>query len=1394
MAIDPDTGLPSEQSTLDTAVWVAAVLSALQREIPAVPLESLSELATLLGSAISGTLLPYPAEMRPAERPVLANVLRALAGRTVETEGVELRFDSDLINVGNITNSEVIAIGKEANAIKIIIQSQEQAYDVTNLHNPYLGLAAFTYADRVKYAGRKQQISKAIATLTAPSEQRALLFVTGASGSGKSSFVRAGVLPALEQHYLPGVQVRMVEDIRPSQRPVDRLLDALQRRAGLPTHTLSTSDLPHALYTFLASYTPPHQVNVLVLDQFEELFTQSEVDQRNALLDILTNLPPFHTIRTHIIVTLRADYLPEIFQYATLYAQVKDSIELRAMTEEELREAILSPLHHHPQLEARQKRFQNTLLQRLSADAAHNASYLPLLQFSLQEIWRSGKLKDNAYKSLAVALRTHAERIYTQGNDNEPRSLAEQQALVQVLLELVEVSLDENAHRDVRRRRTRAELAQGNSERRRLINELVAARLLSIDVEQRDGHAVEVVDIIHESLIHNWERFQNEIANQRTVLQHRARFELALKEWRDKQRSDGYLLAGVRLAEAEALAKHGDIALRLEGAAEFYAQSIRQRDEEQQREVERARRVTAVLSVLAIVALLAAGVASWFGTIAQRSEVAARNSESTAVAAQQNAVAEQRRAEQQQQITLVQQLLDASGNDALYTRPAQLLFAQEAYRRSRSPELQSYAQLGEDALLSAFGSAGRMRSLLLSDGDHGQLTSMAINPEGTVIAGGYSSGAIVLWQRTLEQSAWTQRIVLREHTSTVTTLGFDATGEFLASGGWDDIVRLWNVTQGRSIAQTPDFNSDIRTLAFDPGLGSRLAFTTTGGTIYTWDTGRLGAQPVVLGEHANASIDSLAFHPFEQMLVSGGRDKRVVFWDLQTGQSRGELTADDVVIRLAFSPDGKRLAVASYDRIALWNAIDPNSVATAVRAGELNAHRNWIRGLAYLSDGELISAGADSRLLIWDVSDGDRLVNEQLAGHTNQIVGVAAASTDRPDRVFVTGSTDGQIIVWDAVRPNVLATPVDEPQGEPMGSLVIGPDGQTRGIFRLEEGDTDRYRYQIWTYDPALPRATQPTEALPSGLSVALSADGRLLAVGTNEPAVYLYNEVGTRLARIDDLPTPANGNQDDVGVWSLAMSADGNLLAAGLHTGEIVLWRLTDPTQPQTDHTFPTGSDPAGGHNWRVTHLVFSPDGIYLASGGWDNTVYLWDLQKHLRIGQGMNHGGEDISALAFSADGQRLASAAERRIFLWNVPDGTPIRRLPDLHIATVRTLAFSPDGVELASGDNNFQIRLWNIATGRGSRPLVAFCASVLGLAYQSNDVLLSRYYCNSVQWSLKPQDATEQICQIVRRNLTWDEWRSIFTETPQAYPCTCANAPADPAVPRDQIDPATSCAAR
>src|SRR5260370_20269468 len=280
-------------------------------------------------------------------------------------------------NVGNRTVGEVA--GRDQ--IKI---TEEQSDDISGLADPYLGLASYTYETREFYAGREEQIQQAVEQLIAPGAQQVLLFITGASGCGKSSFVQAGLLPALERAYEQRARRVRWAVTRPGQHPLAALKDAFEK-FGEPR--------------------PSRQINVLVLDQFEELITQSDPTERAAVFSLLSNLPSFDRDPTHVIVGLRSDYLQTVFQVPALFDVLKrQGIELRAMGPDELARAISRPLEQVNAQLGVAKRIQPDLLKRLIEDVGDDPSLLPLLQVTMTTLCAEPphQLKSDRYRTLTA--------------------------------------------------------------------------------------------------------------------------------------------------------------------------------------------------------------------------------------------------------------------------------------------------------------------------------------------------------------------------------------------------------------------------------------------------------------------------------------------------------------------------------------------------------------------------------------------------------------------------------------------------------------------------------------------------------------------------------------------------------------------------------------------------------------------------------------------------------------------------------------------------------------------------------------------------------------------------------------------------------------------------------
>jgi WD40 repeat protein len=1164
--------------------------------------------------------------------------------------GADLNAGRDLTIGGDVVGRDKITT----------VFTGDQQYDVHGLANPYLGLQSFTYTDHAKYAGREKPIVETVARLTAPNYPLALLFITGASGSGKSSFVQAGVLPALEKHYA-ALSVKWAV-FRPSRDPLAALSDAIWRQLGLPQfdpNTASSADFGD----FLQTHTLPQQVNVIVIDQFEELFTQSNAQPRDALFTLLTQLPPFRVTRTHIIATVRADYLPELFTLPTLYDIAKHGIDLRAMSVDELREAIQQPLRAaYPD---NTKRFQPELVERLAQDAAEDAAYLPLLQVTLEEIWRKGTLTLGAYTNLADAIKQRADKVlayqdYDVAQPDQPRSPEEQAAILTLCLDLVDVSLDDEARRDVRRRRAKDELVSGAPERAELIDTLAQARLLSADKEPGEPPCVEV-DLIHETLLSNWDRLRQAIAERRHELQQRARFEQQLKDWIGQNRSDDYLLSGVRLAEARELERRDDVAMRNADAKDIVHRSVEREEARRQKELDDARKLAesqrlraeeqtrsaarlrqrAMYLVAALgVALLLGIAASVFGVQSNQNAAEARRNAATAQAASTLAVAnastaeaESNRAKQQEQIAI------AARSTAE---------AEQSLSRSRELAAVALSQIDQDT----------ERGLLIAI-------------EAGKAADTYQAQD-VLRQLLLDSRL---RAVLRGHGATITTVQFSPNGQRVITAGCDQIdkgsyctsstARMWDAALGSELAVLRGHEGTVNSAAFSPD-GQRVVTASDDRTARIWDAAT-GKELAVLHGHENWVINA-QFSPDGQRVVTASDDGTARIWDAATGKElvvlRGQLIS---VYEAAFSPDEKWVVTASADGTArVWEA------ATGTEVAVLRGHGDRVTHAAFFPYGPfwpyrqwVVTASVDGTARVWEAATGKELV--VLRGHIGE---VTSAVFDPFGQRIVTAGGDGTARVWDPATGTELALLRGHESW--LRSAAFDPSGQ-RVVTASDDGTV-----RIW--DAVTGEELAVLRGHVGAVTRAVySSDGQwVVSAGVDQTARIWDATAEHELAVV-------RGHED--GVHNATYSADVQRVITVDKDGIARLWDVATSQELAV----------LRGHEGKVSSVAFSLDGQKVVTASDDKTARIWDASTGKELAVLRGHEGK-VSSVAFSLDGQKVVTASDDKTArIWDASTGKELAVLRG-HEGKVSSVAFSPDGQKVVTASDDKTARIWDASTGK------------------------------------------------------------------------------------------------
>ena len=509
---------------------------------------------------------------------------------------------------------------------------------------PYRGLNAFQEDDKDLFFGRQRLLELLLKKTTTTR----MLFVVGPSGSGKSSLVLAGLVPALKSGMIPGsAQWRYIPSLTPGQNPLKHLASALAT-----TYTQSSDWVsqtveqmkaePGHLSKLMESFGP--EPAVVVIDQFEEVFTLCNDDAaRDAFIDNLLSLTSSET-RHEVFITLRTDYESYLAYNPALMSSFEDGqVRVMPLTAAELRSAIEEPAKRID------LRFEDGVVDGLVKDILGEPEGLPLLQFTLLRLWKSrengrNRITLKEYRKLGGARRAlalTADEFYNSLTD------AKRITLERIMLRLALPTGTEEVVRNTVKREALYFEDPGR------INEVLGglAEKGLIKVTQGDDPKNDKIEVAHEALVRHWPTLVGWIEKQRVVMRQRLRLTSAAQQWLEHGRDEGGLLGGSLLAEArqyEALNDLNDLEKEFVIASKAAVDREEQRREgERRKKARRQRQFVSVLTVLFIVTLVAAGLAFWQGVKAsEKATLAQKNYEE---ARRQTGIATEQRQEAQRQ-------------------------------------------------------------------------------------------------------------------------------------------------------------------------------------------------------------------------------------------------------------------------------------------------------------------------------------------------------------------------------------------------------------------------------------------------------------------------------------------------------------------------------------------------------------------------------------------------------------------------------------------------------------------------------------------------------------------------------------------------------------------------
>jgi WD40 repeat protein len=1141
---------------------------------------------------------------------------------------------------------------------------------------PYRGLEALEPEDAAVFFGRSADIMRGMDALRglAGRPPPRLLVILGASGAGKSSFLRAGLWPRLARDDTQWLPLRAIRAGRGGAiEGAEGLLAALEELHRRFALRMSRADLrqriatPEAFVVLLRHLRqaaarralltePPFPLPVLCLDQAEEVFAADAGAESESLLRLCR--AAIDADAALLLATIRSDAYGRMQNAKVLTRVAQTPSSLGPVPSGEVARIIREPAEI-----LRRKAgpsapiFDPAVVARLQEEVAGEADALPLLAFVLQRLMREheaagtiGLEELEATGGVAEAIEWAAEAALADAGFGPERG-ERREALRRLFIpRLARVDRDSKAFQ--RRIARQADLppdllplAQALTERRLLVVKAlaqVAAGTAAPDNpplhagEAGDGAAA--LEVAHEALLRRWPTLAELLTEDRDALLLLDGVLTAAADWQKAaadKKPDYLAHRGSRLADAQALAPRGPDWAREIAPARAYLAACAAREAAEREEKEAAlkreqeqiartrklqRRVGWALAAIAMLIVTAVGLVSW------------QYSANLKLAAS----------------------LKTDGYQ-LQHRRANLL-----------------AELADtEVLRKSFDEA--LRFAVAGTRVDGAL------PAGIVTA----SPAAAELAATAWQSQW--RLVLSGHAGAVNSAAFSPDGTRIVTASADKTARIWDAATGKQLAVLRGHQGAVNSAAFSPD-GKHIVTASADKTVRIWDA-ETGKELMVL--HGGAQMSSAAFSPDSSRIVTASWDGTARIWDAATGEQLTVLRGHTLTVwSAAFSPDGRRIVTASLDGTArIWDA------ATGKQLLVLREPAKAVQSAAFSPDGtRIVTAGWDKTARIWDAATGKQLM--VLSGHTGMVW--SAAFSPDSTRV-VTASLDGTARIWDAATGEQLMVLhghtgfVLRAAFSPDGTrIVTASDDKTARIWRWTEGAGSRG--WIGAEIESVTQEIAKAQGLKTAAGVFIV---KPLLGGPGARAGLLPGDV---ITSVDHRPVQ---DADQLLNWIGDMAPGAPVALDLVRHGEEEHLTVTLGRRPATP-----GEQllVLRGHTDDVESAVFSPDGKRIVTASLDGTARIWDAATGKQLVVLRGHTGYMYSA-AFSPDGKRIVTAsgdgivppADNTVRIWDAATGKQLMVLRG-HTGEVRSAAFSPDGKRIVSASDDKTVRIWDAATGK------------------------------------------------------------------------------------------------
>jgi WD40 repeat protein/TPR repeat protein len=1158
------------------------------------------------------------------------------------------------------------------------------------MQGPFRGLEAYEFEHAPIFFGQDEALAKAMLQLTANAEAGSpFLLVLGASGSGKSSLVKAGIVPKFfVPRRIPGTAFLRRVIFRPSDaQDGEDLFGALARRlttqaseqeglsellvhgqsiASLSAHLRNATAAPaYPIETALGQLTAQARQSgrmleyetaklVLVVDQLEELFTVERISlgERVQFIELLAGLVRSGLI--WVVATMRKDFwhradeTPELVRLS----EGNGRLELLPPLPSQLSQMIRRPAEAagiHFEMHGTSNVPLNEVI---SEEVAREPGALPLLSYLLDQLYRIDVLETHGSTLTYVTYERLGKlegAVATQAEAVLERCLPEDRAaLGSVLFSLVDMGPAEgNVDRAIARRVPLSTFTPG-SPQRRLIEALLDpdARLLVSGTEKGGSPTIRVA---HEALITRWAQARDFVQSNVEALKIRHRIEDRYALWRGleaethgTERADtstfgfGWFASWrTRFGRETGLLTDIDLTdgrrLLKEHRTDTEPHLVSYIERSVADNQRTRTRTVRVLAVVATVVSILAIVASAAGWIASKRQHEAEYQSAERLKAQ------------------VRLLTDASAQklknrDVAVAQGIILeILTNARFAETRTPAVTNVFQEVRSAdsnIAVLYGHVDRLRSA-------------AYSPDGTRVVTASWDNTARIW----DARSGVQLAVLSGHHDTVACAVYSPDGKNIVTTSKDKTARIWDARTNVQLAVLSGHMSAVISAAYSPD-GTRIVTASNDKTARVWDA-RSGVQLSVLSGHTDLVYDA-SYSPDGSHIVTASWDKTARVWDARSGAQVVVISGhSDGVNSAAYSPDGSRIVTAALDKTArIWDA------RTGVQVALLLGHSNFVFSAAYSPDGSrIVTASYDKTARIYD-ADGTPVA--VLSGHTDQ-VNSAAYSPDGSR--IVTASLDKTARIWDSHAGSELA--VLNGHSAPVIWAAFSPDG-TRVVTasrdktaRVQDARTGAQLLVLFGHRGVV-------------YSAAYSPDGNRIVTASDDNTARVWDaQTGAHLATLA-------GHTD--GLNHADYSPDGTRIVTASNDRTARIWDAR------------TGAPLAvlAGHATLVVDAAYSPDGGRIATASLDKTARIWDARTGALLFVLSGHNAL-VSSVSFSPNGNRIVTASsDNSARIWDAHDGAQLAVLLG-HDDEVNTASYSPDGTRIVTSSTDKTARIWEAATG-------------------------------------------------------------------------------------------------